>query len=75
MSGAGGPAFPVPEQRASDGTGIREGADGMSLRDYFAAAAMAALIQRAPDDVDWGQIPGNAFWFADQMLAARSAPE
>lgn len=38
----GGPAFPVPEQPAeyTDGVQMR----GMSLRDFFAAAALTGLI-------------------------------
>ena len=56
----GGPAFPVP-------TGC--GAEwGMTLRDYFAAKAMQAMIAaHEPDDA----IPGWAYGMADEMLKAR----
>lgn len=37
------PAFPFPEIRGADGCGIREGSDGMSLRDWFAGQALAAM--------------------------------
>jgi hypothetical protein len=60
----GGPAFPV-------GNG---GAVGMSLRDYFAAKAMQALIASnddgAGDRID--EIPTYAYDIADAMLAARA---
>lgn len=35
----GGPAFPIPDIYACDGTGLRQGADGMTLRDHFATHA------------------------------------
>lgn len=37
--GDGGPAFPRPDERNGE-IGIREGHDGMSLLDFFAAAAL-----------------------------------
>jgi hypothetical protein len=33
------PAFPVADVRTHDGFGLREGSDGMTLRDWFAAQA------------------------------------
>jgi hypothetical protein len=45
-------------------TGTQE--SGMKLRDYFAAAAMQALIQR-----DESNIASEAYRFADEMLKAR----
>lgn len=51
----------------------------MSLRDYFAAAAMQALIQYAgtADGVEntkqaMSLVPSSAFQMADAMLAERS---
>ena len=77
----GGPAFPVSDgaahriamQVAGDNEAkyIAESAKalaGMTLRDYFAAKAMQALIAaHEPDDA----IPGWAYGMADEMLKAR----
>lgn len=72
----GGPAFPRTEKGAG-GTG-----DivyfGMSLRDYFAAKAMASLIRGAMDGGDVyfigavGKIPSAAYTIADAMLKERA---
>ena len=68
----GGPAFPTAEVRAPDGTGIQEGALGMSKRDYIACRAMAAICAHIDT---WGfdreQIAGEAYRIADAMLAER----
>lgn len=40
-------AFPRADLLTSDGCGIREGADGMTLRDYFAAHAPVTLFDAA----------------------------
>ena len=67
MKDTGGPAFPY-SRLGSD-------ADGMTLRDYFAAKAMQGLMGRS-----WGQIPANelfgiwavsAYAIADVMLIER----
>jgi len=59
----GGPAFPM------------EGyADGMTLRDYFAAAALTGLlahvigVARARDERDYAK---RCYEYADAMIAAR----
>ncbi|HEJ0126387.1 TPA: hypothetical protein SLO60_004591 [Klebsiella aerogenes] len=77
----GGPAFPVADgaahriamQVAGDDEAkyIAESAkalSGMTLRDYFAAKAMQAMIT-AHEPV--GAIPGWAYEMADEMLKAR----
>jgi hypothetical protein len=62
------PAFPCPEQRIPDGCGIREAADGMTLRDYFAGQCILH---------DWGaeyspaKFAKAAYALADAMLAER----
>ncbi len=68
----GGPAF--PRDHAHDGH------NGMSLRDYFAAAAMSGgLEQGIRDNMDatWWRKPSEcakrAYAIADAMLAARKA--
>jgi hypothetical protein len=68
----GGPAFPRSWGTATD--------DGMSLRDYFAAKAMAAMLsneatcirlsERSPDLKV--ALADNAYHFADAMLAERA---
>lgn len=59
----GGPAFPV-------GSGDMRDPIGMSLRDYFAAAAMQGICASGPmitDDV----IALEAYSIADAMIKAR----
>lgn len=79
----GGPAFPAmrPELVATtlkDHTGepIESWEDihypGMSLRDYFAAAALTGLI--AKPDMSWPSDAAEASYrIADAMLAARAS--
>lgn len=67
----GGSAYPVPEQRDVYGTGIREGSDGMTLRDYFATAAMNALILRSGSGREMERVGIAAYEIADLMLTAR----
>jgi len=58
------PAFPAPAGVSH----ITE--QGMTLRDYFAAKAMQALIDN--DHLFW-EIPTQAYELADAMLKAREA--
>ena len=57
----GGPAFPLKEPLTSDCL-------GMSLRDYFAAKAMQAMISEGSHH---GVQAESAYRMADAMLAAR----
>ena len=82
----GGPAFPqVPFEC---GSVVVKGSAGMTLRDYFAAKAMAAIIvassYRKYDDgtdvlaverfdLTLKWIPATAYALADAMLTAREA--
>lgn len=61
MKDTGGPAFPY-SRLGSD-------ADGMTLRDYFAAKAMQALITRIP--MSGGEKARDAYAIADALLKAR----
>jgi hypothetical protein len=45
-------------------------AEGMTLRDYFAAKAMQALID---NDSLFSEIPTQAYALADAMMKAREA--
>jgi len=56
----GGPAFPLD----TDCCDV-----GMTLRDYFAAKAMQALID---NDGLFSEIPTQAYALADAMLKART---
>lgn len=62
----GGPAFPHDRPAMAGGFGT-----GMTLRDYFAAKAMQAFIQRAVLHADIEDVAIDAYDVADQMLKAR----
>ena len=62
----GGPAFPF----WSDSGGLA-GHAGMTLRDYFAAKAMQAIVSNG--DVDPQKISQASYIIADAMLKAREA--
>ncbi|MFY4037927.1 hypothetical protein ACOTJL_19455 [Achromobacter xylosoxidans] len=80
----GGPAFPVPLHPGQSYQGHAP-CDGMTLRDYFAAKAMAQAMALRParwwqEGVttarslpDMGQCARVAYAMADAMLAARGA--
>jgi hypothetical protein len=59
------PAFPVPFKWTPD---LKQ-YNGMTLRDYFAAKAMQALID---NDGLFSEIPTQAYELADAMMKARS---
>ncbi len=80
----GGPAFPV--QCSFDKGGIYYGLQtgnssgwvtGLSIRDYFAAAALQSvscgIIAEANHGTTEGSLAATAFNIADAMLAAREA--
>lgn len=60
----GGPAFARPETARSTPQ------TGMSLRDYFAGQALAAI---AMSDSTWAAIAKCAYLAADAMLEARKS--
>ncbi|EOI3556455.1 hypothetical protein ACMSZQ_002775 [Cronobacter dublinensis] len=67
------PAFPIP---ATEYHGMDS---GMTLRDYFAAKAMQAIVRRydghsfggGPDSPQYKELAGDAYFIADAMLKAR----
>lgn len=82
----GGPAFPCPEDYTQEGVAIYgpKNLQGMSLRDYFAAAALQGLLANPGGPIQangmagWGwadcdqkNVVEAAFGIADDMLAAR----
>jgi hypothetical protein len=72
----GGPAFPCPDDYTQDGRPIygSKNINGMSLRDYFAQAALTAyLAGRNGDarDTRKGLTARTCYEYADAMLAVR----
>jgi hypothetical protein len=65
----GGPAFPSHEAGSSDPR-ERISGGGMTLRDYFAAKAMAALLL-GDGTTNFSQRAKEAYDMADAMLQAR----
>ena len=70
----GGPAFPSPHVVAdANDPAFKAGAPGLSLRDFFAAAALQGML--AHPMTDWGSDlqhkPELAYRYADRMLQAR----
>lgn len=75
----GGPAFPNDADRYGN-----SGADGMSLRDWFAGQALAGLLaEPQPEDGEpelglgrdyAANVAAAAYRLSDAMLAARSKP-
>ena len=65
----GGPAFPVPDTYHPNGQ-IEYGATGMSLRDWFAGQALAALLSESGRYDSTGAAL-DAYCFADAMISAR----
>jgi hypothetical protein len=71
----GGSAFPITHLCYKDEEGVKaiSGSGGMSLRDYFAAQALAAS-DWANWDMSWpdkgDEIAERCYWLADSMIAA-----
>jgi hypothetical protein len=66
----GGPAFATQLECNRDGYAVT---GGMTLRDYFAAKAMQALIAAADGDLHHHHGAYDAYAYADAMLKARQA--
>ncbi|KAA0554450.1 hypothetical protein F0327_09630 [Citrobacter braakii] len=80
----GGPSFPVPGYKYIDEqhfTRHVKAQPGMSMRDHFAAKAMAAIVRRwdghsfggGPDSPQYKELAEDAYFIADAMLRAREA--
>ena len=71
----GGSAFPSPPSQHSNG--FYSTGEGMTLRDYFAAAALQGIISDASVlaslKKDGELISRSAYAFADAMLKAKEA--
>lgn len=72
----GGAAFPTPRFMVDDESrilGFSIHTDGMSLRDYFAARAMQAIITNHKlEECDDFVVAANAYQLADFMLEERN---
>lgn len=70
----GGPAFSRPCVGSDQAGTVDFGAEGMSLRDYFAAKAMAAMlsIEDVHHNAGESEIARWAYEQADAMLEARN---
>ena len=74
----GGPAFPIPLNPGSSYQGYAGEVDGMTLRDYFAAKAMAACIGNTSGnfgvsyEVNNKNLAMASYAIADAMLAERA---
>lgn len=65
----GGPAFPCVERMTRDGEFV---GSGMTLRDYFAAAALTGLLASDPEStLRPDSAARSALRYADALLAAR----
>lgn len=80
MKNTGGPAYPrnhVPGTVTTDGEGRQHhtlfvpAQEGMTLRDYFAAAALTALISIRRNGDGFHEHAYYAYAIADEMLAER----
>lgn len=74
----GGPAFPHDVRMVVGANYTPKAFGGMSLRDYFAAAALTGILANSawtnrPDRTD-GAEEAAAFAHADLMLAQREKP-
>ena len=70
----GGPAF-ARDSHMDKQIGLYVQQQGMSLRDYFAAAALQPLVTSAIelDHSKWDAAAQHAYLIADAMLKAREA--
>lgn len=74
LSRHGGPVFPLILRASPEGPD--QVFEGMSMRDYFAARAMAAFIpagiSQEVDDFGSVEIAQESYRYADAMLAERA---
>jgi len=66
----GGPAFPTSDW---DENGRAYKIHGTTLRDYFAAKAMQAILSNPEYGDEDDSLAGAAYYVADAMLKAREA--
>lgn len=66
----GGPAFPINDTTYPNGQ-VQLGSTGMTLRDYFAAHAMAALVSDKQCEGNLDDVATDAYILADKMIERR----
>lgn len=74
----GGPAFPREDYQCNGADGSL-GQEGMYMRDYFAAKAMASIVRRydghsfggGAKSPQYKELAEDAYFIADAMLKAR----
>lgn len=68
------PAFPTHGQAEGDDPRNQILSGGMTLRDYFAAAALQGLCATLPDMIDPkpSEVAKDAYQFADAMITERN---
>jgi len=69
----GGAAFPLPKQVFGENIHLEYADKGITMRDYFAAAALQGLAVNAHnfDNMSDKSIAENAYLIADAMIEAR----
>jgi hypothetical protein len=73
MKDNGGSAFPVAHQIVdANHEHFKLGCKGMTLRDYFAAKAMQAMVSDPSMSILSAELVYRAYIIADQMLNERS---
>lgn len=71
----GGPAFPIPYGEGHrDDAGKHIYTDGMSLRDHFAAQALAGMLADPDCNPSAKILAADCYEIADAMLAERAKP-
>jgi hypothetical protein len=65
----GGPAFPAMNERQTGNNDYRY--EGMTLRDYFAAAALTGILANPDGGGPYHREAEYAYLYADAMLRAR----
>lgn len=69
----GGSAFPFPPLYNSDGCGIYEGSNGMTLRDYFAGRALAGIAGQSKTFTDALVLKARELGIESEQYAAQMA--
>ncbi len=72
MTDDGGPAFPGQQHIEADGKWNQTWEPGMSIRDFFAAAALAGMTAATDRDGPYEKYAEDAWKFADSMLLQRT---
>lgn len=76
-----GPAFPYSGIHKGEKENMIVDSHGMTLRDYFAAKAMAAIVRRwdghsfggGPNSPQYKELSEDAYLIAEAMIKAREA--